>query len=262
LTEEKERAGPIISKTEIAAEIATEIDLIDGINGVERSERRQRVAIFGGTFDPIHNGHYRVAESVLAAFAMDRLYFVPAFVPPHKRGQTLSSPYHRLAMLVLATFDSPRMFVSTVELDSPTRPYTIETLQRLQADRPEWRLFFVMGADSFSDVTSWYEYRRILSDYDIIVATRPGYNDEVMVSEQVARLDSQLQARVIDLRRGMLPSDEHLNMPHIYLTDYAVVDVSATTLREIAAKGGKIDELVPPAVAAYIIKYGLYQNSE
>jgi nicotinate-nucleotide adenylyltransferase len=205
-----------------------------------------------------------VAESVLQAFAMERVVFVPAYVPPHKRGQTLSSPYHRLAMLVLATFDSPQMFVSTVELDSPTRPYTIETLQRLQRSRPEWRMFFVMGADSFRDVTSWYEYQRILSEYDVIVATRPGYSDDDKIAAQIAGLAPQLQARVIDLRGGLLPSSEQLQlmMPHIYLTDYAEVDVSATILREMAAKGGKIDELVPPAVAAYIIKYGLYQNLE
>jgi nicotinate-nucleotide adenylyltransferase len=206
-----------------------------------------------------------VAESVLKAFAMERVIFVPAHVPPHKRGQTLSSPYHRLAMLVLATFDSPRMFVSTVELDSPTRPYTIETLQRLQLERPDWRMFFVMGADSFREVTSWYEYQRILSEYDVIVAARPGYSsysDDDKIAAQIDRLAPQLQARVIDLRCGLLPSDEQLTMPHIYLTYYAEVDVSATTLREMAAKGGKIDELVPPAVAAYIIKYGLYKNSE
>jgi nicotinate-nucleotide adenylyltransferase len=198
----------------------------------------------------------------MRAFAMERLIFVPAYVPPHKRGQTLSSPYHRLAMLVLATFDSPRMFVSTVELDSPTRPYTIETLQRLQLERPEWRLFFVMGADSFRDVTSWYEYERIVSEYDVIVATRPGYSDGDNIAADISRLAPRLQARVIDLRCGQLPSEAQFKMPHIYLTDYAEVDVSATTLREMAANGGKIDELVCPAVAGYIIKYGLYLNSE
>jgi nicotinate-nucleotide adenylyltransferase len=206
-----------------------------------------------------------VAESVLQAFAMERVVFVPAYVPPHKRGQTLSSPYHRLAMLVLATFDSRQMFVSTIELDSPTRPYTIDTLERLQRLRPEWRMFFIMGADSFRDVASWYEYQRILSEYDVIVAARPGYSghsDEDNIAAGAAGLAPQLQARVIDLRGGLLPSDEQLMMSHIYLTDYAEIDVSATTLREMAAKGGKIDALVPPAVAAYIRKYGLYQNWE
>lgn len=237
-----------------------ELDGIDRIDDID--DKRQRVGVFGGTFDPIHNGHYKVAESVMWAFAMERLIFVPAYVPPHKRGQALSSPYHRLAMLVLATFDSPRMFVSTVELDSPTRPYTIETLQRLQLERPEWRLFFVMGADSFRDVTSWYEYERILSEYDVIVATRPGYSGDEKIAADIDRLAPRLQERVIDLRCGQFPSEAQFKMPHIYLTDYAEVDVSATTLRDMAANGGKIDELVRPAVAGYIIKYGLYLNSE
>jgi len=220
---------------------------------------RQRIGIYGGTFDPIHDGHFKVAEAVLRAFAMDRMLFVPAYVPPHKRGQTLSSAYHRLAMLVLATFDSPRMFVSTVELDSPTRPYTIETLQRLQVEYPEARLFFVMGADSFKDVTTWHKYERILSEYDVIVAARPRYSDDETIAGSLA---PQLHASLIDLRGGLLPSNEQLMLPHIYLTDYAKVDVSATNVREMAASGGALKVLVPPAVAAYIVKYKLYQNSE
>ncbi|MBO0719502.1 MAG: nicotinate-nucleotide adenylyltransferase [Blastocatellia bacterium] len=232
----------------------------DGFDGIEKTDKRQKIGVFGGTFDPVHNGHLKVAEAVLEAFALERVVFVPAYVPPHKRGQALSSVYHRLAMLVLATSDAPRMFVSTVEIDSPTRPYTIETLERLQRERPEWRLFFMMGADSFRDITSWYEYQRILAEYDVIVATRPGYSEERKMGEQIAQLARHLQSRVVDLRGGRLPVEE--SAPHIYLTDYAEVDVAATTLREVAAKGGELDRLVPPAVAGYIIKYGLYQNSE
>jgi nicotinate-nucleotide adenylyltransferase len=83
---------------------------------------RQRVAIYGGTFDPIHNGHWQVARAILKAFAMDRLIFVPAFVPPHKRDQQISSAFHRLAMLAIATADEDRMFVSTIEVEAPERP--------------------------------------------------------------------------------------------------------------------------------------------
>ncbi|MBL8186827.1 MAG: adenylyltransferase/cytidyltransferase family protein, partial [Acidobacteria bacterium] len=95
---------------------------------------RQRIAVYGGTFDPIHDGHLRVADAILKAFAMDRMLFVPAFVPPHKRSQQISSPFHRLAMLALATADQPQMFVSSIELEAPQRPYTIETLGRLQIE--------------------------------------------------------------------------------------------------------------------------------
>lgn len=231
---------------------------------------RRRIGIYGGTFDPVHNGHFKVAEAALDAFALDRMLFVPAFTPPHKRKQSISSPFHRLAMLALATADSPRMFVSTIELESPSRPYTIETLGRLQAELQPVRLFFVMGADSFRDVTSWREYEAILSGYDVIVATRPGChsgeNDEI-----AGHLAPRLQKRITDLRGAAYPfskdlasrdlANEDLESPRIYLTDYVAVDVSATGVREAVEQGRSIDEMVPPPVAAYIEKYGLYRKT-
>ncbi len=219
---------------------------------------RQRIAVYGGTFDPVHNGHLQVAEAVLKAFALDRLLFVPASVPPHKRKQTISSPFHRLAMLVLATATANRMFVSTIELEAPTRPYTIETLGRLRMELEPVRLFFIMGADSFRDVTSWREHTRLLSEYDVIVATRPGYDNGESIAGHLA---SSLQERIVDLRGGRLPSVENLDSPHIYLTDYVAVDVSATDIREAVEQGGAIDGMVPQMVAAYIEKYKLYKKS-
>ncbi len=229
---------------------------------------RQRVGVYGGTFDPIHNGHLRVAEAILKAFALDRLLFVPAFIPPHKRHQTIISPFHRLAMLALATADSPRMFVSTVELEAPSRPYTIETLGRLRAEWQPVQLFFVMGADSFRDVTSWREHERILSDYDLIVAARPncgpnpdGYDDDEKIAGHLA---PHLQARVVDLRGGQCPraevADDEQKPPRIYLTDYVAVDASSTDIREAVRDGRGIGDLVPPAVASYMEKYKLYRN--
>lgn len=214
---------------------------------------RRRIGIYGGTFDPIHNGHLKVAEAALNAFAMDRMIFVPAFVPPHKRKQTISSPFHRMSMLALATADSPRMFISTVELDAPSRPYTIETLRRLQAELQPVRLFFVMGTDSFRDFTGWREYEAILNEYDVIVAARPGYDD--------SEIAERMAARIIDLRGGLYPSSEDLKSPRVYLTDYITVDVSATSIREAIEEGRSIGDLVPSSVATYIEKYQLYRKS-
>jgi nicotinate-nucleotide adenylyltransferase len=120
-----------------------------------------------------------------------------------------------------------------------------------------------MGADSFRDVTSWYEYERILSEYDVIVATRPGYRNEDNIAANLAPL---LQARVVDLRGGCSPSgtelaSENIQSPRIYLTDYVEVDVSATGVREAVAQGRSIRDLVPPPVASYIEKYRLYRKS-
>jgi len=193
---------------------------------------------------------------------MDRLLFVPAFVPPHKRGQQISSPFHRLAMLAVATADEARMFVSSIELEAPERPYTIETLGRLQAEFENAQLFFVMGADSFRDVTMWRDHERLLTDYDMIVATRPGYPSANSDAENIAaHLPPQLQSRIIDLRGGQIPLEENFAAPRIYLTDYVEVDVSATEVREIAGQGNSVVNWVPMPVAAYIEKYRLYQKN-
>jgi nicotinate-nucleotide adenylyltransferase len=259
---------------------------------VNEERLRRRIGIYGGTFDPVHYGHLKVAEAVLSAFALDRILFVPAFTPPHKRKRMISSPFHRMAMLALATADSPKMFVSTVELEAPSRPYTIETLRRLQTELQPARLFFMMGADSFIDVTSWRDYEAILSEYDIIVATRPGYrrpngeedgiqNSEEAIGALAPQLSPRLKRTIVDLRGGAYPSiaelaiaelaiaeladaelaDAELNSSRIYLTDYVSVDVSATGIREAVEQGRSIDDLVPPSVAAYIEKYRLYQKS-
>lgn len=226
-----------------------------------RSEERlrQRTAVYGGTFDPIHNGHLRVADAILKAFAMDRALFVPAFVPPHKRKQQISSPFHRLAMMALATADQPQMFVSSIELEAPQRPYTIETLGRLQAELGDAQLFFVMGTDSFRDVTMWREHERLLTEFDVIVATRPGYVGKENIA---AHLAPKLQAACVDLRGGQILSPEHFAEPHVYLTDYVAMDVSATAIREAVERDQPIEHLVSPAVAAYIKKYQLYRKSE
>ncbi len=233
---------------------------------------RRRIGVYGGTFDPIHHGHLKMAEAVLKAFAMDRLVFVPAFIPPHKHREGISSPFHRLAMLALATANSQRMFVSYIELEAPAYSYTIETLERLQAVSENAQLFFVMGGDSFKEIKMWHQYERILTEYDCIVAARPnqlgqtdqpnqedGYIDGENMADHLA---PHLRVRVVDLRGGRLPPDEPIPTPHIYLTDYIEVDVSSTNVREKAAQGRPLDDLVPHAVAEYIGKYKLYQKQE
>lgn len=219
-----------------------------------------RVAVYGGTFDPLHRGHLAVATALVEAFALDQLLLVPAAVPPHKRGAAISSPFHRMAMLALATAGLPAVTVSPIELESPERPYTIETLGKLRLLLPASRLFFVMGADSFRDVTSWREYQRLLTEYDVIVAVRPGsQTTELSQPEVASHLPAPLRKQVVDLRGGIRPDICHSTPHHIYLTDYVAVDISATQVREAAARGESLAGLVPTPVADYISKYKLYQ---
>src|SRR6185295_9075661 len=121
----------------------------------------RRAAIYGGTFDPVHNGHLEVARRVQKLFGLDEVMFVPACVPPHKRDAGISSAFHRFAMLALATEKDERLRVSTIELDQPDRPYAVETVARMQAELGSGvRLFFIMGADSWAEITTWREWRR------------------------------------------------------------------------------------------------------
>jgi nicotinate-nucleotide adenylyltransferase len=166
-------------------------------------------------------------------------------------------------MLALATAHEARMLISTIELEAPTRPYTVETLGRLQAQYSNAQLFFVMGMDSFRDVTSWREHERLLSEYSIIVAARPGYHaHDLAEAVSAAHLVPHLQARVIDLRGGWRPHAEDMAETRVFITDYVAVDVSATSIRQLAGAGQSVESMTPPVVAAYIAKYELYKLTE
>lgn len=219
----------------------------------------RRVAIYGGTFDPVHNGHVEVARRVLKLFELDEVIFVPACVPPHKRSANITSAFHRFAMLALATETDRRLLVSTVELDSPKEPYAVETVERFRGSLgAQTELFFLMGADSWLEITSWHEWQRLLRMCHFIVVTRPGF--------EIEGVDySSMSIPVVNV-----PGDDwqwrkmesEMKRPHVLLTDAANVDVSATKIRA-AARVKDLDKLktmVPPAVATYIEKYDLYRN--
>lgn len=224
---------------------------------------RKRIAVYGGTFDPVHVGHAAVARTLLELFGLDELLFVPAFVAPHKRGRKVSPAFDRHAMLALATQGGGRFRVSTVELTSPERPYTVDTLAYfLDAYGERARLFFVMGADSWEDITTWREWERVLTMTDQLIVTRPGY--EV----PVGHVTEAVRARIVDVCGASrervedeLGKDEG---PRIYLTDAVEIRVAATDVRAAVARGewDALDELVVPAVAEYIRKYGLYRETD
>ena len=219
----------------------------------------RRAAIYGGTFDPVHNGHIAVAGRILELFELDEVIFVPACAPPHKRGAGITSAFHRFAMLALATQHDARLRLSTIELEAPDRPYAVDTVERMQsAIGSGQRLFFLIGADSWAEITSWHEWQRLLKMCDLIVVTRPGYDlNRTIPAEIAAVVDTR------GLRREEI--SELLNTdsgPRVFLTDAAMIDVAARTIRA-AARSRAMEQLrasVPAEVAGYIEKYELYQN--
>src|SRR5829696_1537803 len=112
---------------------------------------KKRIALYGGTFDPVHVGHLEIARRVSALFGIEKLIFVPAQMAPHKIGRPVTEAIHRYAMLVLATQDDPGLSISTFELDDPSRRYTVDTVAHFKRElNSNAELFFIMGADSWS----------------------------------------------------------------------------------------------------------------
>ena len=216
---------------------------------------RERIALYGGTFDPVHAGHLEVARGVLQLFEIEKVLFIPAQMAPHKIGRPVTEPIHRYAMLALATQDDPRLSISTYELDALNRRYTVETVdhfQRVLGDSTE--LFFIMGADSWSEITTWREWERLLTITNHIVVTRPGY-------EPVTTDVGKISERIVDLR-GATSSTSAESEKKIFVTDIVMKDVSATNIRRLASEG-RIEELtglVPGPVLEYIKKYGIYRE--
>ena len=189
--------------------------------------------MYGGTFDPVHTGHVDVARRVLQLFEIEKVLFIPAQLAPHKVGRDVTEPIHRYAMLALATQNDPQLVISTFELDAPDRRYTVDTVahfQRALGDSTE--LFFIMGADSWAEITTWREWERLLAMTNHIVVTRPGYEPQT---------------------RGAA---------NIFFTDVVMNDVSATKIRRLAREG-RYDELtglLPGPVLEYIKKYEIYRE--
>lgn len=221
----------------------------------------KRIAVYGGTFDPVHLGHLAIAQKLLQLFSLDEVLFIPAHIAPHKRETNVTPALHRYAMLALATAGDARLRISSIELDAPERPYTVDTLSRLQALMNESaRLFFVMGADSWAEITTWREWERVLSLTDQIVVTRPRYE----LSD--AHVTQAVRERVIDLR-DLEPQEvsrriEEGGTPKVFVTDAVMMDVSATMVRRAARenRGDELKRLLPPPVADYVEKYRLYRD--
>lgn len=217
---------------------------------------KKRIAFYGGSFDPVHNGHLAIARNLFELFALDQFWFVPAFQAPHKRARKTTAAFCRYAMLALATANEPRIKISTVELDAPEKPYTIETLTKLKAHYADSaQIFFVMGADSWNEVDTWREWEKLLLLTSFIVVTRPNFPIET------AHVTHEIKERIVDARSASRAETAiQTAADRIFVTDAVWLDVSATRIRTDISlqKTDKWRQTVAPAVADYIEKYKLY----
>jgi nicotinate-nucleotide adenylyltransferase len=217
-----------------------------------------RLGVLGGTFDPIHAGHLDAARAARRALGLDAVLLVPARVPPH-RPAPRASTFHRFAMAALAAAEAEGLVVSDMELRAEGPSYTAHTLARLHARgyRPA-QLFFVIGADAFSEIASWHDYPRVVDAAHWVVVARPGYAHELLDD----RL-TDLAPRFVDVPAdGPAPDAADAGPTRIFVVPAVTTDVSSTRLREAFATGGSVEGLLPPAVAAHVRRHGLYHSPD
>jgi nicotinate-nucleotide adenylyltransferase len=187
-----------------------------------------RIALFGGTFDPIHKAHLAVAREAAARFALDRVLFIPAERPPHKQGGARAPYEDRVRMAELATADDPRFRVSRLE-QGTARSYSIDTIEKARAAlAPGDELFFIIGADAFAEIRTWRRWQDVAAAVRFLVVSRPNSAYETPPEARVDRLDT-------------------LSLP-----------VSSSEVRAELAAGRRPPEL-PEAVLRYIEERGLYR---
>ena len=215
-----------------------------------------RIGIFGGTFDPVHDGHLRPAERALAAFGFDDLVWVPAGNPPHKLDEPRTAFAHRFAMLALAVQGDDRSVVSTVEAERSGPTYTVDTLGEFRRRHPDARLYFLMGSDSFAQIATWRRWEELLSLASLVVLRRPtAWGDKL-----IARVPEVLRPQMVLVGRDAAPPAASAH--RVYLLDHEPYPISSTAVRERVRSGRPLGDVMPAAVERYIAKHGLYRNGE
>jgi nicotinate-nucleotide adenylyltransferase len=222
--------------------------------------RLKKIGIFGGTFNPIHNGHLSVAREVGKGFAMEKIWLVPASVPPHKQMKNVAEAQDRLEMIRLAVEGDPLFSVTDVELRREGPSYTIDTLGHLRSILPgDARPYFMMGMDAFLDIQTWKSYRELFRVAPFIVMSRPGSTDS-------KRGDAWKPAR--EVLTSKVSSEYaydpdrnaffHPEKKPVFLFGVAPVDISSTAIRRRIKQGLEINGLVPEKVKEFIKAKGLY----
>jgi nicotinate-nucleotide adenylyltransferase len=216
----------------------------------------EMIGLFGGTFDPIHCGHLRAAAEVRRRARLDRVLFIPSYLPPHKKSGAIASAADRLRMVELACRWRKGFEASPVEVEAGEKSYSILTLRKIRALSPDARLFFILGVDAFLDIGTWREYQRVLQECFFIVMGRPGF--ELDRARDV--LDGKLRDSIGPLVTGEGAAGPLPPRTRIFLLPIRALDISSTAIRERARRGETLDELVPGAVDAYIREHKLYRG--
>ncbi|MFQ6083105.1 MAG: nicotinate-nucleotide adenylyltransferase [Candidatus Aminicenantia bacterium] len=217
--------------------------------------KKERIGIFGGTFNPIHFGHLRAAEEVRYKCRLDKILFIPSYLPPHKNDRNIASPEDRWQMLCLALSSNKFFIPSKIEIEIKGKSYSIDTLNKIQRDYPEALIFFILGVDAFWEIKTWKNYLELIEKYFLIVISRPGY----YLESAKEALPERFAMSLIEIKNYSNIQKELFTHPKIFLLPIRALNISSTEIRDKIKKKESIKYLVPLEVEEYIIKNRLYQ---
>jgi len=198
------------------------------------------ILLFGGTFDPIHHGHLIIARAAAEQLNVPKVILIPSAQPPHKAEKTISSAEDRLKMTHLAVQDEPLFEVSDCELKRQGPSFTLETVRFFRQQYPQTQFYWLIGADSISELVSWYHIEQLAEECSIVTAARPGFNPQDNQALKSILTDPQIQR----LRQNILETPQ--------------VDISATRIRRRVRQNQSISCLTPSAVIDYIKRQNLF----
>jgi nicotinate-nucleotide adenylyltransferase len=213
-----------------------------------------KLGIIGGTFNPIHLAHLRIAEEVRDRLGLERVIFIPASRPPHKEREDYLSFEHRLAMVKLAIGDNPAFTASSLEQELGGTSYSVHTLTELRTLYPGDELYFIIGSDSFRDIASWYRYDEIFSLCNLAVVERPGAEITNLVAPLPVAIATQFcydsDALCLTHRSGF----------SVYYLAGIPLAISSSEIRRLARQGSSLRYLLHEKVAGYIEEKRIYSE--
>jgi len=207
------------------------------------------IAIFGGTFDPVHLGHLNMAQQCVKAFNLDTLYFMPCALPAHKAAPGISTQ-HRINMLNAAIAPYPHFELDLRELNRTGPSYSLLSLQELRTEHPTTPILFLIGMDSFNNLDKWFEWKAITQLCHIVVYQRPAQNCTVK---------GELKSYMQHANASEVATLKHSLAGKLYFLPGEMLDAASSTIRKQLKKSNKKNELLPDAVSHYIEVHQLYQ---
>ncbi len=204
--------------------------------------KQNRMGLLGGTFNPVHNGHIAMAYIALYEFLLGHVMFIPLGSPPHKKGESIAPAEQRLSMLRLAIAGESRFTVSDMEIRRKGITYTVDTLEALCRAHPDTEYYYIIGADTLYELTTWKNYQRVFKLVSFICVLRPGLNDN----------GATQYATALNTRFGC----------QVYVARDKGPDISSTLIRNMAAQNHTISGLLPKSVAEYIRQNRVYAKED